>query len=160
MPNSKPIVCYTKCHIWEKRQEMRLLDFHFLACAGEKRQGKVLIIRTWAVGGRVTPRGVASDSNIWIVLTFMCSFWPFSHPYPIFYYRNVTVMISGTTAARGLKFWLLVALGTPIAPWGRGTDPVHPDPGNPVFPEFFFRFFRFYGPLGTSGSPPGWTGIT
>ena len=26
---------------------------------------------------------------------------------------------------------------------------------NRIFRNFFFRFFRFYGPLGTSGSPPG-----
>ena len=36
--------------------------------------------------------------------------------YPIFYYRKGTQMsISGTTAARGLKFWLQVALGVPFA---------------------------------------------
>ena len=51
------------------------------------------------------------------------------------------VIISGTTAARGLKFWLQVDLGPPIAPWGRRPDPAHPDPGNPVFPEIFFSLF-------------------
>ena len=47
-------------------------------------------------------------------------------------------LISESIAARGLKFWLQVALGPP---WGRRPDPVHPDPGNPVFPEIFFSLF-------------------
>ena len=51
------------------------------------------------------------------------------------------MIISGTIAARGLKFWLQVDLGPPIAPWGRRPDPAHPDPGNPVFPEIFFSLF-------------------
>ena len=39
--------------------------------------------------------------------------------HPIFYYRKGTQMsISGSIAARGLKFWLQVGLGPPIAtPW-------------------------------------------
>ena len=47
----------------------------------------------------------------------------------------IKLIISGTTAARGLKFWLQVALGPPFAPWGRRPDPDHPDPENPVFPD-------------------------
>ena len=49
--------------------------------------------------------------------------------------------ISASRAARALKFWLQVALETPIAPRGRGTDLVHPDPGKPDFPEIFFSLF-------------------
>ena len=55
--------------------------------------------------------------------------------------------ISGTIAARGLKFWLQVALLAPIAtPWtqirksGSGS-------GKSGFNGIFFCFFRFYGPL-------------
>ena len=63
-------------------------------------------------------------------------------------------MISASRAARGLKFWLQVALGPPIAPWGLRPDPVHPDPGNPVFPEIFFSlFFASTDPLGPQGRP-------
>ena len=62
--------------------------------------------------------------------------------------------ISGTTAARGLKFWLQVALLALIStPWTEIRK-------SGFSGNFFFAFFRFYGPLGTSGSPPGWSGIT
>ena len=62
--------------------------------------------------------------------------------------------ISASRAARGLKFWLQVALGPPIAPRGLCPDPVHPDPGNPVFPEIFFSlFFASMDLLGPQGHP-------
>ena len=72
-------------------------------------------------------------------------------------YINIVrgVVISASRAARGLKFWLQVALGPPIAPWGRRPDPVHPDPGKPDFPEIFFSlFFASTDPLGPQGHSP------
>ena len=60
-----------------------------------------------------------------------------------------------TTAARGLKFWLQVALGPPIATpcaeiWKSGSGS-----GKSGFSGiFFFCFFRFYGPLWPSGLSP------
>ena len=64
--------------------------------------------------------------------------------------------ISGTTAARGLKFWLQVALSAPIATAWKQNRKSGSGSGKTGFcPENFFRFFRFYGPLGTSGSLPG-----
>ena len=59
-----------------------------------------------------------------------------------------------TTAPRGLKFWLQVALSAPIATaWKQNRKSGCGKTG--FCPEIFFRFFRFYGPLGTSGSLPG-----
>ena len=50
--------------------------------------------------------------------------------------------ISGTRAARGLKFWLQVALGSLIKPWGRGTDPGSPGPEIRIFRKSgFFGFW-------------------
>ena len=58
-----------------------------------------------------------------------------------------------TTAPRGLKFWLQVALSAPIATaWIRIRKSGSGKSGKTG--NFFFAFFRFYGPLGTSGSPP------
>ena len=62
------------------------------------------------------------------------------------------VIISGTTAARGLKFWLQVALGPLMKPCRRCGDP---DPGNPENPEIFFSlFFASTDLLGPQGHPP------
>ena len=65
------------------------------------------------------------------------------------------VKISGTTAARGLKFWLQVALSAPIATAWAEIRKSGSGSGKSGFSgKFFFAFFGFYGPLGTSGSPP------
>ena len=69
-------------------------------------------------------------------------------------------MISGTTAARGLKFWLQVALLAPFATaW---TQIRKSGSGKTGFcPEFFFfAFFASMDLLGPQGHPPGWTGTT
>ena len=64
--------------------------------------------------------------------------------------------LSGTIRARGLKFWLQVALSAPIATAWTEIRKSGSGSGKSGFcPEIFFRFFRFYGPLGTSGSLPG-----
>ena len=64
--------------------------------------------------------------------------------------------ISASRAARGLKFWLQVALLAPIATAWMEIRKSGSGSGKTGFcPEFFFRFFRFYGPLGTSGTLPG-----
>ena len=63
--------------------------------------------------------------------------------------------ISGTTAARGLKFWLQVALSAPISTAWAEIRKSGSGSGKSGFSgKFFFAFFGFYGPLGTSGSPP------
>ena len=63
--------------------------------------------------------------------------------------------ISGTIAARGLKFWLQVALSAPIATAWKQIRKSGSGSGKSGFSgNFFFAFFGFYGPLGTSGSPP------
>ena len=62
---------------------------------------------------------------------------------------------SGTTAARGLKFWLQVGLGPPIATAWTEIRKSGSGSGKYGFSgNLFFAFFGFYGPLGTSGSPP------
>ena len=75
--------------------------------------------------------------------------------YLIYNYRNQTQMsISGTIRARGLKFWLQVALGPLMKPCRRCGDP---DPGNtenPVFSKIrIFAFFASTDPLGPRGRP-------
>ena len=60
--------------------------------------------------------------------------------YPIFYYRNATQMkISAFRAASGLKFWLQVGLGAPIAtPWAEVRKS---GSGKSGFSGIFFCFF-------------------
>ena len=63
--------------------------------------------------------------------------------------------ISGTIAARGLKFWLQAALSAPIAtPWTQIRKSGSGSGKSGFSGFFFFAFFGFYGPLGTSGSTP------
>ena len=64
-------------------------------------------------------------------------------------------MISGTTAARGLKFWLQVALSAPIATAWKQNRKSGSGSGKSGFSgKFFFAFFGFYGLLGPQGHPP------
>ena len=69
--------------------------------------------------------------------------------------RFQTRSISGTTAARGLKFWLQVALSAPFATrWTEIRNP-DPDPGNPDFlRKFFSPFFASTDLLGPQGHSP------
>ena len=70
-------------------------------------------------------------------------------------------VISASRTARGLKFWLQVAFGPPFATAWTEIRKSGSGSGKSGFSgNFFFAFFRFYGPLGTSGSPPGLSGIT
>ena len=63
--------------------------------------------------------------------------------------------ISASRVARGLKFWLQVALSAPIATAWAEIRKSGSGSGKSGFSEKnFFAFFGFYGPLGTSGSPP------
>ena len=65
------------------------------------------------------------------------------------------VGISASRAARGLKFWLQVGLGPPIAtPWTEIRKSGSGSGKSDFYGIFFFAFFGFHGPLGTSGSPP------
>ena len=65
------------------------------------------------------------------------------------------VLISGTTAARGLKFWLQVALSAPIATAWTEIRKSGSGSGKSGFSgNFFFAFFGFYGLLGPQGHPP------
>ena len=64
-------------------------------------------------------------------------------------------MISASRAARGLKFWLQVALSAPIATAWKQNRKSGSGSGKSGFSgNFFFAFFGFYGLLGPQGHPP------
>ena len=66
-----------------------------------------------------------------------------------------------TTAARGLKFWLQVALSAPIATAWTQIRKSGSGSGKSGFSgNFFFAFFASMDLLEPQGHPPGWTGIT
>ena len=64
-------------------------------------------------------------------------------------------MISGTTAARGLKFWLQVALSAPFATAWTEIRKSGSGSGKSGFSgNFFFAFFASMDLLGPQGHPP------
>ena len=64
-------------------------------------------------------------------------------------------MISETIAARGLKFWLQVALLAPFATAWTEIRKSGSGSGKSGFSgKLFFAFFGFYGLLGPQGHPP------
>ena len=65
------------------------------------------------------------------------------------------MMISETIAARGLKFWLQVALSAPFATAWTEIRKSGSGSGKTGFcPEFFFAFFASTDPLGPQGHSP------
>ena len=65
------------------------------------------------------------------------------------------MVISASIAARGLKFWLQVALLAPIATRCAEIRKSRSGSGKSGFSgNFFFAFFGFYGLLGPQGHPP------